>query len=245
MNRLWAFAFVLALTLVAGAQLPPRPVKQPDPEPDKLQGQVRDVQKRPVKQPDPEPDKLQGQVRDLQKQVTTLRTQLDETRQQVDTLKRQVAQTARQTEQLKAQQVQLDTLQTQAAKLTEDLVRVRDGRHDLVGVWKTISVTENGRAKADPASRLVFTAAAITFKYADGQRDQTWAMRLDSTGSPKTIDVFGSGVIPTQGIYTLDGDTLKICIDRGSGVRPAALNGSASENTALWVLERVTERTSR
>ncbi len=65
----------------------------------------------------------------------------------------------------------------------------------------------------------------------DKVRHHAYTFKLDSTKSPKSIDLTFGHTFP--GIYELDGDTLKICA--GLMHRPAEFKHKAGE-TSMWLL---------
>ena len=177
--------------------------------------------------PNSERDQVRQQLESLQRDVASLRQQLSKGGE-LTTLQALV----------KRQQEQLTALQAQLTELKEELVRLRENRQELLGRWKVVSFTENGQRKEAVISRLVFARTTVTFQYGDGRGEQTFPCNTDPTGQPKTMDVYGSGVIPVLGIYALDQETLTICMDRGNATRPAALTSAPGGNTMLLILER-------
>ena len=89
------------------------------------------------------------------------------------------------------------------------------------------------------------TKIRLTFK-ADGKMTMTMSdlppkdgeYKLDSSAKVKAIDMTESGQI-AQGIYELNGDTLKMCITEGANaVRPTEMK-PVGMSTAMVVLKRV------
>jgi uncharacterized protein (TIGR03067 family) len=69
----------------------------------------------------------------------------------------------------------------------------------------------------------------------DGDR---FTFELDASSKPKTIDItveFGDQKATLKGIYTLDGDELKICFGQE---RPKEFPKDAGAGTILYVLKR-------
>ena len=60
---------------------------------------------------------------------------------------------------------------------------------------------------------------------------------LDSTKKPKAIDVDMDGT-PGVGIYSLEGDTLKICHSEGKDARPTEFATKEGTKNSLLVLKR-------
>ncbi len=117
----------------------------------------------------------------------------------------------------------------------------------LAGTWRPISAENNGyKASAEDLKGILW------FRDADGKwtarRDDKnvveWAVKkIDATKNPKTIDMeitagAYKGVV-YQGIYELDGDTLRICFalpDRD--VRPTEFSASKGTVRALSEFKR-------
>src|SRR5579871_4511284 len=82
---------------------------------------------------------------------------------------------------------------------------------ELLGTWKLVSVEVDGEAAAqlERAPRLVIKGDTATH---GGEKFATVA--ADVSASPKVIDLRCSDPDRTyEGIYAIDGDTLKICLN--------------------------------
>ena len=109
------------------------------------------------------------------------------------------------------------------------------------GTWKVVSVERDGQAVDDAKDDTVtFTGDKIAIKSKNG--DHAGTFKLDPAQKPKTIDMTPSdGPQKGQvhaGIYSLDGDTLKICFTEPGKDRPKELTAKAGSGQMLVVLKR-------
>jgi uncharacterized protein (TIGR03067 family) len=128
-----------------------------------------------------------------------------------------------------------------AAPVPKSVKRVKD-EVSIVGCWRLVKY-DRGPDKPELSARLL-AVLGVAFKMegevllfgrqeADGY-DMTWECRLDPTATPKAIDLTG-GSGTDLGVYELDGDSLRLCINHG--IRPAAV--SSDEGPAVMVYQRV------
>jgi uncharacterized protein (TIGR03067 family) len=113
------------------------------------------------------------------------------------------------------------------------------------GAWTFESHEYNGE-KMSPAELKILTIIFDGDKYTLKQRDQTAQLgnqRLDPGKNPKTVDIIitqGSGKGTTRiGIYELDGDTLKVCLDPTGQKRPTEFAAGSGSGNLFVVLKRV------
>ncbi len=117
----------------------------------------------------------------------------------------------------------------------------------LQGLWQAESLVANGQdapAEAVKVFQLRFKGSAIAFL--PDNREHAFA--LDSTAEPKALDLTpGDGKEKGKklacAIYELDGDTLRICMDKEGTAdkRPTEFKAAAGSGLALLVLKRVKE----
>src|SRR5262249_9637840 len=112
----------------------------------------------------------------------------------------------------------------------------------LQGDWSITSAERDGKKAPDEAVKSVkLTFAKDTITVTEGTKKTEMTFKLDPSKSPKTIDLtYGTGGRMgeiDQGIYTLDGDTLKLCIKRGGG-RPTEFAAAPDSNSHLLILKK-------
>jgi uncharacterized protein (TIGR03067 family) len=97
----------------------------------------------------------------------------------------------------------------------------------LQGEWTVVSFEGNGKSEkiTNDNPKFKFEGNKIYFSGSDGKDEGTFA--IHSSKNPKTIDLTFKYNNPRylNGIYELDGDTLKICIGIG---RPAEFKSAAT-----------------
>ncbi|MCI0703285.1 MAG: TIGR03067 domain-containing protein [Planctomycetia bacterium] len=112
------------------------------------------------------------------------------------------------------------------------------------GKWKLVSGKFNGKAydlPKDSQRGTNFTEKEVmTF---DGQRvGRTLNYTLDATANPKQIDLtLAKTDQKSQGIYTLDGDTLTLCYAEPGAARPTKLESKEGDRTFLLLFKRIKE----
>jgi uncharacterized protein (TIGR03067 family) len=113
----------------------------------------------------------------------------------------------------------------------------------LQGKWKMESGTHGGKPLPDEivkGSTITIDGKTMKMTRTAEGKDQTREMtfKLDPSKKPKTIDVDMDGK-PGLGIYSLDGDTLKICHGDQGDERPTTFESKEGSNVTVVVLKRV------
>jgi uncharacterized protein (TIGR03067 family) len=70
------------------------------------------------------------------------------------------------------------------------------------------------------------------------KQDLYKTFRLDATTNPKGINFINRAGTPTYGIYSLDKETLKICLAAPGGERPKEFAAKSKSGQALFVFKR-------
>jgi uncharacterized protein (TIGR03067 family) len=114
----------------------------------------------------------------------------------------------------------------------------------LEGNWTVVAGQENGQAL--PAERIKGTRVAITaitITVESGKTRRVMTYKMDSTKSPKTIDM-----IETEGpekdksalgIFALEGDTLQLAYGLPGRERPKDFTTKADSGQLSFVMKRV------
>jgi uncharacterized protein (TIGR03067 family) len=112
----------------------------------------------------------------------------------------------------------------------------------LQGTWSAVSYEASGMAfhTKDDKERA---KAKITIKDNTYQRRDRGTFRLDPTKSPKAIDFMPTEGLfrgkTLRGIYSLDGDVLRICESTPSkGERPTEFKTAPGSGTVLFTYKR-------
>jgi uncharacterized protein (TIGR03067 family) len=114
----------------------------------------------------------------------------------------------------------------------------------LQGTWKVVAGNESGKTLA-PArvkgTKMVISGDKMTVHEQDTKREMTF--KLDATKEPRTIDLT---IIESkrkggtsQGIYALEGDTLKIAFALPGKARPVNFTPATGSFEMLFVMKRV------
>jgi uncharacterized protein (TIGR03067 family) len=110
------------------------------------------------------------------------------------------------------------------------------------GTWKIESV-EMDEAKLDPkmfkdAQLVIMKDGEFSFK--EGDRVSKGTFKVDKSKKPNTIDItYTEGLKATfVGIYELDGDTFKVCLDPTGKNRPTKFESKKGTGHVMEVLKR-------
>ena len=131
---------------------------------------------------------------------------------------------------------------------TASLVAEDDAKKDLEalnGTWKITSFTVGGEeAPAAVLKKMGFVIKDGKYSATiDGKEEETGAIKLDPAKKPKTIEfdiTSGKDKGKKQpGIYSLEGDTLTLCLAfPGETERPTKLESGKDSKTVLAVMKR-------
>jgi uncharacterized protein (TIGR03067 family) len=111
--------------------------------------------------------------------------------------------------------------------------------HDrMQGTWTVLSWETGGeRYPAEKFNNLRVEIAGDRFVFHEGKT--TWEMefKLNPGSNPKSIDLTPPDGPANPGIYELEGDTLKVCFNKGQE-RPKDFTTSAEGERTSFVLKR-------
>jgi uncharacterized protein (TIGR03067 family) len=119
-----------------------------------------------------------------------------------------------------------------------------DDQEKIQGHWKAEKAVRGGmEAPADEIEKMTIEFKGNKAMPRHGDRSpETAEFKLDSSKSPKTIDITvnkGDKTDKPKGIYEIDGDTLKICFSEPNEDRPTKFESPAGSKVMLIVLKRV------
>lgn len=123
-------------------------------------------------------------------------------------------------------------------------VAARQDLQRLQGSWQYESLEEDGE-KVPPEklkARTIFFGAEAMLQRQGGAIMQGGIVSLDPTKKPKTINAVVKKPDQSEimlGIYALEGDTLRICMDPQGQDRPKEFKSEAGSKLVLAVLKRV------
>jgi uncharacterized protein (TIGR03067 family) len=129
-----------------------------------------------------------------------------------------------------------------SAKEDKKSDKPKEDKDAIQGTWKLHAHEESGRDISD-SDRLkdatfTITGDKIVLEAAPGTLEI--AYRLDPAAKPKAIDWDSVKGKSFKGVYSLDGDTLKICLPTDDcGDRPTEVGTKEGSNTRMLVLKRV------
>jgi uncharacterized protein (TIGR03067 family) len=107
----------------------------------------------------------------------------------------------------------------------------------ILGTWKAVS----GEADGKPIEGEMIKTLTFVFKadnkltLTEGSHTGDGTYTLDPSKNPKEIDIMLSEEAPGKGIYTLEGDELKICGSRSKQDRPKDFS---SKDTHIFTFKR-------
>lgn len=112
-----------------------------------------------------------------------------------------------------------------------------DDQEKIQGTWKAEKATLGGMdAPAQELEKMVLEFKGNKATPRDKQ-DNPADFTLDATKKPKTMDLKTAKGETMQGIYELDGDTLKVCLSR-EGERPTKFESAEGSRTMVIVFKR-------
>jgi RNA polymerase sigma factor (sigma-70 family) len=130
----------------------------------------------------------------------------------------------------------LFTLPEEPMKESEDLKK-------LQGLWQAIALEHNGQKLSAEAVKLFQVVISDSFvKFRSGATESGMTFKLDTSSKPKAIwlKLPGASAETVRGIYALEDDHLKLCVDNDEGKKePTEFATKPDSGLTLMVLERV------
>ena len=124
----------------------------------------------------------------------------------------------------------------------------KEDKDAILGVWKVEKVEEEGKDASDTEDGKRFKSSPLTITgnkiVMEGVFEMTY--QLDPAAKPKAIDLDNGGGKTWNSVYSLEGNTLKICapLDPG-GNRPAEVATKDGSKSRLLVLKRETKEKAK
>ena len=108
----------------------------------------------------------------------------------------------------------------------------------MQGMWSVMAWETKGEPPPDePFEKLRVEIAGDRLVFHEDQTKYVLTFVLNPAASPKTIDLQRKDEPPMPGIYELDGDTLKVCFNKGKE-RPKEFSIDGEGTRTLFVLKR-------
>lgn len=106
------------------------------------------------------------------------------------------------------------------------------------GVWRLVSSQTGAHIAATQNAVLMVRGNRACWEYAEEENQFEGGLYLDSTTTPKAYD-FVTSSRTFEGIYSLEGDTLKLCYDLGTEAkRPGEFSAPRKGQRVLMTLKR-------
>jgi uncharacterized protein (TIGR03067 family) len=127
------------------------------------------------------------------------------------------------------------------AKDDKKAERPKADQDAILGTWKVEKVEEDGKDASDTDEGKRFRSAPLTITKSKmvmaGALEMTY--QLNPAARPKAMDLDNGGGKTWACVYSLDGNTLKICAPRmPGGKRPTEVVAKVGGNTRMLVLKR-------
>ena len=120
-------------------------------------------------------------------------------------------------------------------------------KRTIQGTWKFVSVLDQGMEQQMPeGNRLVIASDSLKVVYPKDD-PRGWKYTIDPSKDPKEMDwiveIDPGHPIRQLAIYSLEGDTLKICSTAAGKPRPTKFESKKGDFGGLWVLKRAAPST--
>jgi uncharacterized protein (TIGR03067 family) len=113
-------------------------------------------------------------------------------------------------------------------------------REKFQGTWVVVLGEREGvKLSEEAAGEIKVVIDGDRYRFSRGDRTQGGTIRLDPTRSPKAIDVTPDDGKTVLGIYTIAGDTHKVCFAEYGAERPTSFSTEPESGRSLYVMRRV------
>jgi uncharacterized protein (TIGR03067 family) len=108
----------------------------------------------------------------------------------------------------------------------------------MQGTWKVQGLTVGGmELPAAQVAKMSFTIKGDEISPNNNPKDVA-VLKLDPSHKPATMDLTEKNKKTGQGIYEIEGDTLKMCFNEPGEGRPKEFRSAAGSKTVYLVLKR-------
>jgi RNA polymerase sigma factor (sigma-70 family) len=136
------------------------------------------------------------------------------------------------------------TLAAEPARADKKDKKAKQDKDAILGTWKVVKVEVDGKDGSDTEKGTEFKGAMLTFTAGKivakaGEKSVELTYKLDPSAKPRAIDLDSGGGKSWRSVYSLDGNTLKICSPhQPGGDRPAEVGTKEGSRSFLLVLKR-------
>jgi uncharacterized protein (TIGR03067 family) len=125
--------------------------------------------------------------------------------------------------------------------------KATDDARAVLGKWQVTSATQGGALLPGLQDmRIEFTAATLAMHVAVNGKHEPFVAakyKLDTTKTPRAIDLIieldPNRPIIQPGIYQIQGDELKLCLEAAGLLRPTKFESARDSTANLFVLKRI------
>jgi len=109
----------------------------------------------------------------------------------------------------------------------------------LQGEWAPVEVVVSGeKAAEEQLANLKLTIKGSQYTLDMGGNESQGSFKLNTSASPKAMDVTTDSGDEVAAIYEVAGDTLKVCYSQGGGARPTEFKSTAGSELIMTVYKR-------